>query len=243
MGCEPTPAQAQYNQPLSTIHGPEGEQLKLRAVIFDYGMVLSGPPDPSLQEQLFQRSGLPRCQAEELYWKYRHDYDRGDLTGLAYWQLLLDEGGGAPTPKLVQELAKLDARMWTGSNQPLVDWLAALRRASIRTALLSNLGDVVTRAVLERLPWMQNFDVRVFSYQLRTIKPDPSIYRHTLSELGTVPEETLFVDDIPRNIDAARALGIQAIQYTGVQELRTELEKLDLPGDFPLPDRWPSQKP
>jgi putative hydrolase of the HAD superfamily len=209
--------------------------LKLRAVIFDYGMVLSGPPDASIQAEMLHRSGIPAAQAEALYWKHRHDYDRGDLNGLSYWQTILDEGGVAYPPELIAELAQLDARMWTSSNQPLVDWQAKLRAAGLKTAILSNLGDVVKESVVRNLPWVRNFDVQVFSYLLRVIKPAPAIYLHTLAALGTAPEETLFLDDLPANVEAARALGIIGIPYTGVADLKQAIRSLEIENSIPLP--------
>lgn len=209
--------------------------MKLSAVIFDYGMVLSGPPNLDVRAEMVRRSGLPAAQADALYWKYRYAYDRGDIGGFAYWETILEEGGVQPTPTLVRELAELDARMWTGTNQPLVDWQARLRAAGVRTAVLSNLGDVVKECVVRDLPWFGNFDVLVFSYEQRLIKPDPAIYQAVLARLGTAPEETLFIDDLLSNVEAAQALGIHGLQYTGVAELAAALRQLPLEDPIPLP--------
>ena len=54
----------------------------------------------------------------------------------------------------------------------------------------------------------------VWSYQLGIAKPDPAIYRHVLKELGTQPEETLFIDDKPVNVEAALALGMKGILFS-----------------------------
>ena len=83
--------------------------------------------------------------------------------------------------------------------------------------------------------WLSRFDVLVWSYQLRIAKPDPAIYRHVLKELGTRPEETLFVDDKQVNIDAARALGMKGSVFTTVTELRADLIAQGLDADLPLP--------
>lgn len=210
-------------------------RVNLRAVIFDYGMVLSGPPNPHLQADLIQQTGIPEPQAMELYWKYRLDYDRGALTGLAYWRRILEDAGQTATAERLQQLADLDARMWTGTNLPLVRWQAELKQAGIRTALLSNLGDEVEKVVTRELSWMANFEVRVFSHQLRIIKPDAAIYLETLKQLGTKAEETLFLDDSAANVEGARALGIHAVQYTDMEALRSALATLELPPGTPLP--------
>jgi HAD superfamily hydrolase (TIGR01509 family) len=75
----------------------------------------------------------------------------------------------------------------------------------------------------------------VWSYQLRIAKPDPAIYLHVLKELGTRAEETLFLDDKLVNVEAARALGIQAIQFSSVEKLREDLIAAGLDGELPLP--------
>jgi putative hydrolase of the HAD superfamily len=77
--------------------------------------------------------------------------------------------------------------------------------------------------------------VLVWSFQLGIAKPDPAIYRHTLDELGSRPEETLFIDDKRENVEAARALGIQAIQYSTVERLRADLIATGLDAELPLP--------
>jgi len=77
--------------------------------------------------------------------------------------------------------------------------------------------------------------VLVWSFQLGIAKPDPEIYRHTLAKLGTRPEETLFIDDKLENIEAARALGMKAIQFFSVEELRADLIAAGLDAVLPLP--------
>jgi FMN phosphatase YigB (HAD superfamily) len=56
-----------------------------------------------------------------------------------------------------------------------------------------------------------------------------------LEQLGTSAEETLFLDDKPVNIEAARALGIQAIQFSTVAKLRGDLIAAGLNRELGLP--------
>jgi len=93
----------------------------------------------------------------------------------------------------------------------------------------------VLASVERTFGWIHRFDVLVWSYQLGIVKPDPAIYRHTLSELGTRPDETLFIDDKRPNVEAAWALGIQAIEYSSVEDLREELIAAGLDQALPLP--------
>jgi putative hydrolase of the HAD superfamily len=207
--------------------------LALRAVVFDYGIVLTGPPDAAAWANLLRITGLPEKQFEPLYWADRPAYDEGTLTGIDYWQKLLREAN--LPPGLAEELNRWDVRLWTVENPEMVAWQLKLKQRGLLTAILSNMGDDVLASVKREFNWIHRFDVLVWSCQLGIAKPDPAIYRHTLAELGTQPEETLFIDDKRPNVEAARALGIQAIEYFSVEHLREELIAAGLDGVLPLP--------
>jgi HAD superfamily hydrolase (TIGR01509 family) len=67
------------------------------------------------------------------------------------------------------------------------------------------------------------FDVVVPSAKVGLAKPEPEIYQLTLDLLGLKPDETLFIDDLPRNTTAAEALGIPSIVFESPTQLRREL--------------------
>ena len=58
----------------------------VEAVLFDYGLVLSGPPDAGAWHALKQVVQADQLPFHDAYWKFRHDYDRGTLNGSAYWK-------------------------------------------------------------------------------------------------------------------------------------------------------------
>jgi putative hydrolase of the HAD superfamily len=207
--------------------------LALRAVVFDYGIVLTGPPDATAWANMLRITGLPEERFHSLYWIDRPALDEGKLTGLGFWQKLLRE---AELPlDHAEELNRWDARLWTVENPIMVAWQLKLKQRGLLTAILSNIGADVLASVERTFDWIHHFDVLVWSYQLGIVKPDPEIYRHTLRELGTNPEETLFIDDRRPNVEAARALGIQALEYSSVDQLREELIAAGLDQALPLP--------
>jgi putative hydrolase of the HAD superfamily len=209
--------------------------LALRAVVFDYGIVLTGPPSAEAWAAMQRITGLPEERFEPLFWANRHAYDEGKLTGISFWQEFLREAGLPPNQGMVEELNRWDARLWTVQDPAMVAWQLALKQHGLLTAICSNMGDSVLASVESEFDWIHRFDVLVWSYQLGIAKPDPAIYRHTLAELGTLPEETLFIDDKRENVEAARALGIRAIQFSSVEHLRRELMAAGLASELPLP--------
>ncbi|MGA2277934.1 MAG: HAD family phosphatase, partial [Terracidiphilus sp.] len=135
----------------------------------------------------------------------------------------------------VEELNRWDMRLWTVQNPAMVAWQLALKQQGLLTAILSNMGDSVLESVEREFAWIHRFDVLVWSYQLGIAKPAPAIYLHTLAKLGTKPDETLFIDDRLENVEAAQALGIQAILYVSVEQLRADLIAAGLEKVLPLP--------
>ncbi|MGA2349249.1 MAG: HAD family phosphatase [Terracidiphilus sp.] len=209
--------------------------MSLRAVVFDYGIVLTGPPSAEAWAAMLRITGLSQARFEPLFWANRPAYDEGKLTGITFWQKLLRDAGLPPNQAMVEELNRWDGRLWTVQNPAMVAWQLALKQRGLLTAILSNMGDSVLESVEREFDWIHRFDVLVWSYQLGIAKPDPAIYRYTLAELGVQPHETLFIDDKQENVEAAQTLGIQAIQFFSVKQLREDLIAAGLDAELPLP--------
>jgi putative hydrolase of the HAD superfamily len=213
----------------------DGGALVLRAVVFDFGMVLTGTPDQEAHDAMVRVTGLTPERFEELYWADRHAYDEGKLTGVAFWLKFARDSGLALTQAHLEQLNRLDARMWTTQNPAMVAWQQQLKEAGLLTAILSNMGDSVLASIEREFAWLRGFDVLVWSFQLGIAKPDPAIYRYVLDKLGTRPEETVFIDDRRINIDAALALGMVAFEFATIEKLRDDLLAARLEDALPIP--------
>lgn len=92
-----------------------------------------------------------------------------------------------------------------------------------KIGLLSNTSAEYLRGLLHEHDINKHFDAVVISSEVGMIKPDPSIFKHILADLGTQPAETVFIDDSPRNVAGATAVGITGITYTTIDQLKTDL--------------------
>jgi putative hydrolase of the HAD superfamily len=72
------------------------------------------------------------------------------------------------------------------------------------------------------------FSVRVYSCRVGLSKPSPAIYHHALREVGALPEETIFIDDLHENVLAAASLGINAFHFISPDDLLAEFSRLGL---------------
>ena len=209
--------------------------LALRAVIFDYGRVLTGPPDPAAYAELLRITGLAADRLDRFYWKDRQAYDEGKLTGLGFWRNVVCDAGLGLSEQAIEVLNEWDARMWTRGDAVMLAWQQAIKQRGMLTAIVSNMGDSVHEHMVRELDWLSRFDVLVWSYQLRVAKPDAAIYRYALERLGTRAEETLFLDDKPENVETAAAMGMKGMIFLDVEKLRADLRESGLHRELPLP--------
>jgi putative hydrolase of the HAD superfamily len=186
----------------------------VHAVLFDYGMVLSGPPDPAAWARMRSVTNLSEDILHREYWAYRHAYDRGDLTAVAYWNKAAAGAGIVLTPTQLSSLVEADTDFWSTLNLPMLDWAQRLQRSGIPTGILSNMPDAMEAGLRARHSWIEAFTHHTWSHSLNLAKPEPAIYLRAAEGLHTAPANILFLDDKLENIEAALAVGMQAIQYT-----------------------------
>jgi putative hydrolase of the HAD superfamily len=74
------------------------------------------------------------------------------------------------------------------------------------------------------------FDGIVVSAAVKLLKPEPAIYEHLRERFALDFAESVFLDDLPRNVEAARRLGLPAIRFETTEQARRELVPL-LRGD------------
>jgi putative hydrolase of the HAD superfamily len=186
---------------------------KIQAVLFDYGMVLSGPPDAGASEEMVRLLGAETASFDAAYWRYRDQYDRGALNGVAYWRAVAKDLGGEVDAPTLAALLQADVEHWSQPNEAMIAWAARLRRVGVRTGVLSNIGDAMEAGLLARFDWLKGFTHHTFSHRLGIAKPDLAIYLHAAEGLGVKPEQILFIDDREENVAGARAAGMVALQY------------------------------
>jgi putative hydrolase of the HAD superfamily len=197
---------------------------RIHAVILDYGEVLCHRPSEEELERMAKMFGTNQHSFQTLWEKNRGAFDRGDLTGEAYWRALAGDAGVELDVGQLEQILAWDVEMFATVNADMVAWLRKLREGGIKTALLSNMHSAMITHLRENFDWLDLFDFKTFSAEVRLIKPDAAIYEHTLRGLGVSAAETLFVDDREMNVRAARQLGMHAVRFQSIGQLREDLE-------------------
>lgn len=188
-----------------------------RALLVDYGGVLTRSVGRSFRD--FERAeGMPKGSVLRLLQAaYEADqdanpiarYERGEIDRDSFEQLLVEQldraGYRVPREQLV-------LRLFAGM-QPhgeVWDLVAQARAGGVRTVLLSNSWGVeeYPRARLAEV-----FDDLVISGEVGIRKPSPAIYMLAAERAGVPPEGCAFVDDLERNVEVARQLGMFGVLH------------------------------
>lgn len=191
----------------------------IKSVIFDYGGVICKLPGAPQLQRFAAACGLSQADFLKHFWHFRLAYDRGDLDGPLFWKSIARTAGTEYTPSQIDEFIELDVRLWLEIDQPILDWNRALRAAGFRTAILSNMPDVLGEHLRVHSDLYSQFDAVTLSYEVRSAKPESKIYRSCLAQLGIKAGDAVFLDDKPVNVHAAQAVGLHAITYKSRADL------------------------
>ena len=108
-----------------------------------------------------------------------------------------------------------------GETRVLLDELTARRQYFLAT--LNNESEELNTYRIRKFDLTRNFAAFFVSCYLRARKPDPLIYQLALGITQRAPQECIFVDDRPANLEPAKALGIRTILFRSAGELRGAL--------------------
>lgn len=201
----------------------------VRAVLFDFGGVFTPSPFRAAETLGGELGAAPGRLMELVFGPYHEDTDhpwhrleRGELSLERAREEIIGlgrrENVDADPFRVFALLARGSA---SGEAHPeVVACVRELRRAGLRTAIVTNNAREFRERWTAMLPLGELFDAVVDSSEVGVRKPDPAIFRLALERLGGIePERAVFLDDFEGNVAAAAALGMRGL----------------LVGDDPLP--------
>jgi 2-haloacid dehalogenase len=195
------------------------------AIVFDLGGVLIDWDPRYLYRSLFpgDETGMERFLAEVTTPDWNSEQDAGRPWAEAVDLLAAEHPHH-------RELIEAYWRRWPETLGDALDGTVAildeLRGTGVRLFALSNWSGETFPLARPRYPFLNWFDGIVISGDEGVAKPDARVFHVLLDRHGLVPAETVFIDDAPANVEAAAALGMRAIRFTGADALRDELAEL-----------------
>lgn len=106
------------------------------------------------------------------------------------------------------------------------DWIKSLKDRGFSIYYLSNYSRKAYEECKESLEFMKYADGGVMSFQEHVLKPDPAIYQRLLDKYNLKAEESVFLDDTQKNVDAALQLGFKAFTFTTKEQADIDIESV-----------------
>jgi len=188
------------------------DNLMIKAIIFDFFDVFRTDSYKAwLLKNNLERTGV-YAEASILS-------DQGKIDGDEFYRQISEATGRIVTPEEVDDTATL--------NKDMVNFGRQLKQ-TYQTSLLSNAPGDFVRRLLEEYGINDIFDDILISGETGLIKPHADSFQNALTVMHVKADEAIFIDDNAFNVESARKLGIQSIVFTSVEQLKKDLQLIEI---------------
>ncbi|GAB2610900.1 HAD-IA family hydrolase [Kribbella endophytica] len=165
------------------------------------------------------------------------------LTNIATPDWNMQQDAGRPWAEAVEELTALHPehaewiaaydtgwlKMAKGLLNDTVDLLTELQALDVPTYALTNFSGEKWAVAKQAFPILDSFTGEIVSGHEQVVKPDEKIFRLLVDRFTLDASRTFFTDDVQRNVNGARAAGLDAELFTSAATLRTQLRDRGIP--------------
>ena len=199
--------------------------MSIRAIVFDYGGVLARSPVPDDFRPVADEIGLTWEMYRRGFAQYRLTYDSDLLTCADMYRKIAADNGLSMMDGQCEQLCRVDDESWLHPIPEMLEWMRELKSAGYRLGILTNMATkfydrCVKHVFAEHIALA---DALVVSGKVGVSKPDARIYRIMEDQIGVPPEEILFFDDNPLNVQGAKSCGWNASVFTSVEATKDVL--------------------
>ncbi len=193
----------------------------IKAIIFDYGGVVTNETDPQVYRAIARACRVSHAAAKKLIPVLSDPLVAGTISEETFWQRFRKKTG-AVLPKNYRSLWVVHYKRFKRKRKTVLALVKRLKKKGYLVPLLSN--TIAAHARHNRAHNnFRHFHPVFLSCELGTYKPKPAIYHTVLKKLRLRPGEAVFIDDRRVNVAAARKLGIHAIEYTNLRDVKGKL--------------------
>lgn len=196
-------------------------------IVFDWaGVLFHWQPHRLVQRELPRHAldeAAAKDWAQDIFQGYGGDwadFDRG-IVEVSALVARIAARTGLSEPEVRRVVEAVPAEL-----QPMPDTVALLRRLHAqgrRLHYLSNMPAPYAEHLERTYDFLGCFESGVVSARVRQIKPEPGIFDAASRIFGAAPSELLFIDDVPVNVQAARAAGWQALHFVDAMDCEAQL--------------------
>ncbi|MEK6221088.1 MAG: HAD family phosphatase [Chloroflexota bacterium] len=185
--------------------------MSIHAIIWDVGGVLVRTEDFASRQQLAKEYNLSNQAINDLVFGSPGNYPTqlGEISHAEHWQAVQQKLGISDP-----QIADFESRFFAGDvlDTDLINFIRQLKQ-DFCMAILSNASSNLNSTLAETWQIDDAFHNIIVSAEVGLMKPDPAIFELTLETIGFEAQETVFIDDMPENIQAAQEVGMLGIRF------------------------------
>ena len=197
--------------------------MTIRAVFFDVGGVLIRVENHDKRHEWEARLGLSQGQLSQIVFASRAAAHAasGEVSERDVWK---EVGGQLGLRE--DQLPELQRDFWAGEqlDTELVEFIQSLR-PRYKIGIISNAWSDARSFHNVRFKMNTWTDGAIYSAEVKLVKPDPPIYQLALAQLDVHADESVFVDDMLVNVQAAQSLGMKGVQFKNTEQAIAEIKR------------------
>ena len=197
--------------------------VKIKAVIFDMGNVILNFDAKKSARRFARDCKVPMSLVWDHFFTSQTEkaYTRGEITCKQFYN------HSKACLKVVVDFDKFK-HYWNDifwENKGMDQFLTRLKR-KYPLYLISNTNKMHFDFIKKNFKILRHFKKTFPSHEVGHRKPEPQIYKKVLRSIKLKPKDTVFVDDVLKFVEGARAVGMYSIQFRNPKQLARELKKL-----------------
>lgn len=199
-------------------------------VVFDFGGVIFQWRPKELLKRTLPHRAVDEAAAQQLvldfFQNYQGDWGRFDRGTIEVPELapLIAERLGFELGEVQAVIDAVPGEL--EAQKETVDLLHRLHDNGHRLYFLSNMPEPYAVHLESTHEFFSRFTDGVFSSRVKLIKPEPQIFELATKRFGIEPSQTVFIDDVAKNVEIARAHGWHAIQFITAKQVEADLEAI-----------------
>ncbi len=206
----------------------------IKAIVFDWGGVLIESPCTKMYQYWAEELNIPLEEVKRIYMQHEVAMHKGTMTEEEFWTAVC-KGLNILQKNILKNVKNESfyANALRYAYKPFPEMFALveiLRKQNYKLGFLSN-AEKPMEEVFQEKGLGKLFDVRVFSFEERTAKPEKRIYEILLQRLQQKAEEVVFIDDKQENVAGAQSVGMKGILFRSPEQVKDELKQMGVKVD------------
>ena len=197
----------------------------IKAVIFDFGNVIGKFTNEIFIGRVSDLTGKSKEGIFELIYEksdWKEKFESGLISGQKFFEEISKLCGLKVSYEELKDIYSKDKFTLIEGMTELIESL----KENYKIGLLSNTSEWDFDYMMETVPIIKTFDTIITSFEVKAMKPNPKIWKEALSKLQLKADECVYADDIGEYVEAAKVLGFNAVQFTNIEKLKSDLKNL-----------------